>query len=163
MRILITISLFVLSLTGCADRALTQMGSEAIVYQELHHFVIEPKKAGDKAEIEAQLDRIIDRFTHGLEQTLWTLSYRTEIDKSWVTLTKRKLLSLGLSPDRVSVEPLPLGHSVIDIRVGQYKLKTQECQRGIYGKMGSDIGCYVDSMRLKQVRDPQTLTVKGGV
>ena len=161
MKKLIILSLLVLSVSGCADMARTQLGSEAIVYQELHHFVIEPKKEGDNVDLEAQLDRIIVSFESGFEQTRWTLGYRHSADKVWVKITEDKLLSLGLLPSRIKLEVLDSSAAGIEIRVGQYKIKTQTCHRGIYGKMSNDIGCYVDSMRLKHVRDPESLAVKG--
>ncbi|ACA84902.1 hypothetical protein [Shewanella woodyi] len=163
MKSLITISLLVLSLSGCADKASTQMGSEALVYQELHHFVIEPKRSGSKTEVDSEFTRIIASFHQGFEQTNWHLGYRYESDKPWVTSLEMSLLNLGLNPARIHVEKLQSGNRVIDIRVGQYKLKSQECRRSIFGEMGNDVGCYVDSMRLKQVRDVQTLAAKEGL
>ncbi|MEC4725706.1 hypothetical protein HWQ46_09145 [Shewanella sp. D64] len=160
MKILITLTLLVLSLSGCADRASTQLGSEAIVYQELHHFVIEPKKEAKQADIEAQFERIIVSFGSGFEQTRWTLHYRGSASKSWATIMEKKLLSLGLLPSRIRVEVLDSTGAGVEIRVGQYKINTQTCDRGIYANMSNDIGCFVDSMRLKHVRDPETLAVK---
>lgn len=163
MKTLITIGLLVLSLSGCADKAATQMGSEALVYQELHHFVIEPKRGASIAEIDSEFSRIIASFHQGFEQTNWRLRYRYESDKTWIASLERSLLNLGLNPAKIHVEKLHSGNRVIDIRVGQYKLKSQECRRSIFGEMGSDVGCYVDSMRLKQVRDVQTLAAKEGL
>ncbi|WP_394391310.1 hypothetical protein [Shewanella woodyi] len=163
MKTLITIGLLVLSLSGCADKAVTQMGSEALVYQELHHFVIEPKRSGSITEVDSEFTRIIASFHQGFEQTNWRLGYRYESDKAWVTSLERSLLNLGLNPAKIHVEKLQSGNRVIDIRVGQYKVKPQVCRRSTFGQMGSDVGCYVDSMRLKQVRDVQTLAPKDGL
>lgn len=162
MRTLIIFGLIVLSLSGCADSAKIQLGSEAIVYQELHHFVIEPKNPSDRVEINAQLDRIITSFQPGLEQTLWTLSYRTQLDKSWVSAIEQKLVNQGLAPSRITVGKLASGDSVIKISIGKYRVNTQNCKPSILGRMDSDTGCFVDSMRLKHVRDLHTLIVPEG-
>ncbi|WP_077753205.1 hypothetical protein [Shewanella psychrophila] len=162
MRTLIILGLIMLSLSGCADSAKIQLGSEAVVYQEIHDFVIEPKNPSDRVEINAQLDRIINSFEPEIEQTLWTLSYRTQLDKSWVNVIKQKLLNLGLVSSRIKVKKLDSGKSVIKMSIGKYRVKTQTCKPSILGRMDSDTGCFVDSMRLKHVRDPRTLILPEG-
>jgi len=174
----ITVILLVFSLSGCADSARIKYGSEAVVYQENHHFVIEAKhkqiaaqQTGSESDIEAQLDYIIASFTPGIEQTRWTLSYQIPADKAWIVLTEVKLLNQGVSPAKIKIiaansnstdsNSTDSNTAGMEIHVGQYKIKTQTCDRNIYGIMNANIGCFVDTMRLKHIRDPETLAVKG--
>ena len=161
MKTLIASSLVFCLLTGCADKAMPQIGSEAIIYQELHHLVLEMKGKQTSDEIGRQIELFIDGFDTSIEQTYWALDYHNE-DKAFIDLLEKQLLKLGVSPAHIVTETASSKDRVIEIRVGQYKVKTQICRHGIFGKMGDDVGCYVDSMRLKQVREPRSLVLKKG-
>lgn len=161
MKTLIVSSLIFCLLAGCADKAMPQIGSEAIIYQELHHLIIEMKGKQTSDEIGHQIELFIDGFDSNIEQTYWTLDYQNA-DKAFIEPLRNQLLKRGVTPAHIVIETVPSTDRVIKIRVGQYKVKTQICRRGIFGEMSDDIGCYVESMRLKQVREPRSLVLKKG-
>jgi len=145
-----------LFLQGCADRIIETQGAEAVIYPELQRFNIEFKN-NDVVKNQQQLISIIDDMLPVLPDTQWVITHRLKRDADVVKSAVKKLKSVGVIPDQISVAFSSKLGTDIALEVRQYRLITSNCQPFSFENNQTKSGCFVDVLRMQQVVSPSRL------
>lgn len=143
-------------LVGCADRPELIKGTESVIYPEIQRFDIKRKNNLNTFD-EQHLSDIIKDLLPVPSDTTWTISYRLKHDLKIALLAEKQLKSLGVIPRKIQVQRVQLLESDISLEVKQYYLLTSLCGLYSFDKNSAEDGCFVDTLRMKQVVSPSSL------
>lgn len=150
-----------LLLSGCADKPSLIKGAEGVIYSELQHFDIKVKN-NSTAEVQQQVSDIINELLPVSPDTQWIISYRLKQDINIVNKAVKQLKDSGVIPTKIKVLMVSSLAPDISLEVRQYYLLTSTCKPYSFEQRRTESGCFIDTLRLKQLVSPRTLinTVK---
>ncbi len=163
MKRLLTLFFAITVLTACADHADDTLGSEALVYQQVDTFTISLKHDATKHDQQQLLDYLTAFEADGANGKV-DVRYSTQQGKLWALKVKQRLLNNGLKPSDIAVQRQSIEQSTATIAfdyavtISAYKVKTETCPILTSGVKQLRKGCFVDSLRLKQISHPEQLT-----
>ncbi|MGF1724408.1 hypothetical protein [Photobacterium nomapromontoriensis] len=130
-----------------------EKGAEALVYPETHTYLFTIKQ-GSK-EIEKELDNIIQ--TARQADHYFSVSYRHGSPRGKILAQKQieKLRLLNISSEQYSPVSTPRSGVDLTVEVSFYQLRTEICEPDTIEIVGKRRGCFVETMRMKQVASPQ--------
>jgi hypothetical protein len=152
---------WLLLLAGCADQPVLIKGAEAVIYPELQRFDIKFKN-NDATKGEQQVTNIINGLLPVLPDTQWIISYRLKEDANIAKQAVKQLKDSGVIPTQIKMLMASSLESDIALEVRQYHLFTSTCKPYSLKQRRTESGCFVDTLRMKQLVSPGTLinTVK---
>ncbi|PSW07393.1 hypothetical protein [Photobacterium lipolyticum] len=150
---------FALLLSACVDKPLPAKGAEALIYPEEHSFNIDVKRHGLTAT-QSRVEAIITDFLPAAPDTDWVISYRTLREQKIAKKAEQQLNQAGVSPRRIKRQQLPSQANDIVIKIKQYHLITENCSAYQINTNTVKTGCFVETLRMKQIASPSRLAAQ---
>lgn len=150
---------FALLLSACVDRPLPAKGAEALIYPEEHSFNIDVKRHGLTAT-QNKVTQIIADFLPAASDTDWIITYRSLREQNIAQNAEQQLKQAGVSPERIKRQKSPSMSRDIVIKIKQYQLITENCPPYRFGPNTVKTGCFVETLRMKQIASPSQLTAQ---
>ncbi|GEA60669.1 hypothetical protein [Vibrio comitans] len=145
-------SLFIFVLSGCADHAVNRMGSESVVYEEVHSFEISFNSKGEYLDIE-EFNRIVTQFE--LQNAVFQLHYPRKYQKQ-INSVYESLLSFKVDPARISLESSEK-KDVVTLTVLQWKTILNNCRPLTITNAHFQSGCTVQRNITSQIVNPNKI------
>ena len=155
-------------LSGCAEKMYAVKGAEALVYPESHTYRftlndakttnVSPQDAEEK--MAAQLAAIIAQAQQRDHQFTVAYLYSSQSGKRLAQQQIQQLRRQGVSPTQYRLGYLPQPDGDLTVTVQLHRVITEVCQPEIMGQPIQRRDCFVDTMRMKQVANPQRLIEK---
>lgn len=147
---------WLLLLVGCADKPKSIKGAEAVIYPEIQRFDIKRKNNSDTVG-EQQVTDIINDLLPVPSDTQWTISYRLKRDLKIAESAEKQLKSLGVIPAQIQVQRVLSLESDLSLEIKQYYLFTSTCSPYSFEQYRAESGCFVETLRMKQLVSPSSL------
>ena len=141
---------------GCADKPKLIKGAEAVIYPEIQLFDIKRKNNSDTVGEEKITDIINDLLPVPLD-TKWIISYRLKRDLKIATSVEKRLKSAGIIPAQIQVQRVLSLESDLSLEVKQYYLFSSTCSSYSFEQYRAESGCFVETLRMKQLVSPSSL------
>ncbi|CAM2882220.1 hypothetical protein [Moritella viscosa] len=143
-------------LVGCADKPALMKGAEAVIYPELQRFDI-TIKSNNTTAAEQQIVNIINGLLPVSPDTQWLVYYRLRGNRHIAEKAVKYLKASGVIPAQITVLMAPVLESDIALEIRQYYLFTSTCKPYSFEQYKAESGCFVDTLRMKQVVSPSNL------
>ena len=161
MSVLVLLSLGTLS--GCAEQMYEAKGAEALVYPETHTYQFTVNTQQPQAgvtDINAQLNKIVAQAQQRDHQFDVTYLYSTTQGKRIAQQQMAQLHRQGVSATQYRARYASQPKNDLTVELRYYRVLTETCQPEVMGQPIQRRDCFVDTMRMKQVANPQRLIEK---
>lgn len=155
----ITVIVFVFLLSACVDKTMPVKGAEALIYPEEHKFSLKVKHQGNAA-VQTRVAEIIAQFLPDAPDTEWVINYRSNRVQHIAQQAEQQLMQAGVSPLRIKRQQLPSLTSDIVLKIKQYHLITENCPAYQFGQRTEKTGCFIETLRMKQIAMPSRLVAQ---
>ena len=155
MQRLLIVSLLTL-LSGCAaERYFGGNGLEAVVYQQKHTIEMSVK---DTARAQTQLEALFATIEKQDTGAQYLIEYKNQASKAILEKSLASYPLLQLKSDKVILLKNQQLLTDVKLQVSFYALKTEQCQPVQFGVEHSQLNCFSESARLKQVANKSRIT-----
>ncbi|MCW8344690.1 hypothetical protein MD535_01445 [Vibrio sp. ZSDZ65] len=155
MKQLLIVSLLIM-LSGCAaERYFGGNGLEALVYQQKHTIEMSVQ---DTARAQSQLEALFSTIEDQDTGARYFIEYKNKAAKSLLDQSLASYPRLQLKNDKVVLVNNKQLLTDIKLQVSFYVLKTEQCQPVQFGVEHSQLNCFSESARLKQVANKSRIT-----
>ncbi|CAM2792922.1 hypothetical protein [Vibrio rarus] len=145
----ITSVLAILLISGCADHALQNRGSESVAYQEQHRFEFSFHSQSEQFDLQ-QVNSLVEQFD--LRKARFTVQYPSVYEKQASDLVGH-LKEMKIRPDWITNEALDKGDSVVLI-VSQWQSVIEYCKPVTITLAMPQAGCSVKTNHTIQLVNP---------
>ncbi|WP_318434463.1 hypothetical protein [Photobacterium leiognathi] len=153
MRLVILLIMSVMTIACSTDHA---TGVHAAIYEKTNHYTFDIKR-GDNAQLVSQITHTVTPSLNRNASNRVTINCKTAKAKAFAKQVKVRLVKHGVAPSHIDIKSAHgLTHDLV-ITHASFGLKTQHCAVEMIGRTTQQIGCYVDSLRLKQLSHPEHL------
>lgn len=143
-------------LSGCAaERYFGGNGLEALVYQQKHTIEMSVK---DAARAQSQLNTLFSTIEDQDTGAQYFIEYKNKASKAVLDQSLALYPRLQLKNDKVVLVNNKQLMTDIKLQVSFYVLKTEQCQPVQMGVEHSQMNCFSESARLKQVANKSRIT-----
>ncbi|MGF1686536.1 hypothetical protein L4C36_07540 [Photobacterium japonica] len=151
------------SISGCAEKMYVAKGAEALVYPETHtyQFTVNNSQSQNGAvAINTQLTKIVAQAQQRDHQFRVTYLYSSTQGKRIAQQQIAQLHRQGVSASQYNAHYAAQPKTDLTVELRYFRVLTETCQPEVMGQPIQRRDCFVDTMRMKQVANPQRLIEK---
>jgi hypothetical protein len=131
-------------------------GLQAVVFEKSDHYSFSLKNTNNQQTIKTISNTLLQNINNNLFAEIY-INYGNQRAKSIAQNVKTKLATRGIAPSHIHViSSKNLTHD-IEITNVHSGIKSKLCAAEMIGRKTQQSGCYVDSLRLKQMNHPEHL------
>lgn len=129
---------------------------QAVIFKKSDHYSFSLKNTNNQQAIKTISNTLLQNMNNNLFAEIY-INYGNQRAKSIAQKVKTKLATNGVAPSHIHmILSKNLTHDLEVINL-HYDAKSTLCAAEMIGKKTQQVGCYVDSLRLKQMNHPEHL------